>query len=417
MQVVILAAGKSSRFYPFNTTHKSCIYLLGKTIIEHTIESIRKSGIQEIVIVVSSDNHIKDILGDGSKFGVNIAYSIQKEPNGAGQALLQVRELIHDDFFVINANRLEFHEFSDSLLQAKKTKDCIVLLTKKTSHAKGAGVVKLTGDRVIDIIEKPIEDAVSNTRIVGMYLLPKTFFDTLVEVPKEHYSFEKALLAYAKNHLVIAVDTKRETVSLKYPWDILHMKNYLLKNMPAYRGKNCTIAKSALITGIVYIADGVTIMENVVIKGPCYIGKNAYIGTNVLLRNGVVLENDVVIGANMEIKNSVIFDHTTTHSGFIGDSVIGANCKLAAYFCTANVRLDRGDIHVTYNQTKVNAHLASLGVLMGDNVKAGIRVGTMPGMVVGKHVVIGPQTTVIHSIEDGNTYYTKFAEVVEKKKK
>jgi dTDP-glucose pyrophosphorylase len=66
MQVVILAAGRSSRFYPYNYfPHKSLIKILGKLIIVHTIESIKKSGIKDIILIVSKDSEIKKILGNG----------------------------------------------------------------------------------------------------------------------------------------------------------------------------------------------------------------------------------------------------------------------------------------------------------------------------------------------------------------
>lgn len=417
MQVIILAAGKSSRFYPYNTTHKSCIRLLGKTIIEHTIESVKKAGITDIILVVNSDGQIKSILKDGSAYGATITYVVQDTALGAGDALLKAKAAINGDFFVTWANRVEFHTFANDLEQAKKGIGEGTVLIKETENIEGVGVVTVEGDRLVDIIEKPdVTNSPSHVKILGVYFLPKQFLETLERVPKEHYSFEKALTQYAKEQIIRVVTTDKETVSLKYPWDILRIKNFLLQNIDSYRGKEVRIAESADIQGNVYIEDGVQIMEHATIKGPCYIGKNAYIGTNAILRNGVVIEEHVVVGANMEIKNSILFANTTTHSGFIGDSVIGQGCKIAAFFCSANVRLDRSAIEVTALGKHVNSHLSSLGVLMGDGVKAGIRVSTMPGVVIGRNVTIGPQTTVMHSIGDDMSYYTKFEEVVEKKK-
>lgn len=418
MQVIILAAGKSSRFYPYNTTHKSCIQLLGKRIIEHTIESVKRAGITDIILVVNSDGEIKNILKDGSAYGVTITYIVQDDALGAGDALLKAKAAIISDFFVTWANRVEFHEFANDLERAKKGAGEGAVLIKETENIEGVGVVMVEGDRLTDIIEKPdVAHSPSHLKILGVYFLPKQFLETLERVPKEHYSFEKALTQYAKEQIIRVVTTDKETVSLKYPWDILRMKNFLLKNIVSYRGKEVRIAENAVIEGNVYIDDGVQIMEHATIKGPCYIGKNAYIGTNAILRNGSVIEEHVVVGANMEIKNSVFFANTTTHSGFIGDSIIGQGCKIAAFFCSANVRLDRGEIEVMALGKTVNSHLSSLGMLMGDGVRAGIRVSTMPGVVIGRNVTIGPQTTVLHSINDDMSYYTKFAEVVEKKKK
>jgi len=61
MQAVILAAGKSSRFYPYsNLPHKSCFKVLGKTILEHTLLSIKKAGINDVIIVVGPGDFIKE---------------------------------------------------------------------------------------------------------------------------------------------------------------------------------------------------------------------------------------------------------------------------------------------------------------------------------------------------------------------
>jgi NDP-sugar pyrophosphorylase family protein len=250
-----------------------------------------------------------------------------------------------------------------------------------------------------------------------VYLLPLLFLQTLEHISSEHYSFEKALVAFAKEHEISAVITKKDTLSLKYPWDILTVKQYLLEKIANYRGENIIVSEHVVLEGNVYIEDGVKLMENVVIKGPCYIGKNAYIGNNALLRNGVVVEEDVVVGTNMEIKNSVLLKGTTTHSGFIGDSIIGEQCKIAANFSTANVRLDRQPVTVKVGEKEVNSHQKSLGVLMGNNVKVGIGVSTMPGIIIGRNVVVGPQTSVMHNIADDSMYYTKFAEIVEKVRK
>lgn len=86
MQAVILAAGESSRFVPFRYfDHKSLVKILGKPIIAHTIESIKRSGITDVIIVVSQKTGIKDLLGDGKKFGVKITYVVQKKPTGGGE--------------------------------------------------------------------------------------------------------------------------------------------------------------------------------------------------------------------------------------------------------------------------------------------------------------------------------------------
>src|SRR5579859_3817192 len=134
MQAVILAAGQSSRFYPFHSAvHKSLIKIMGKTLLEHTLVSLRKAGIYDIVIVVSPNGPIEKLLGDGKKLGVHITYVIQQETLGMGHALLQTKKYIKDDFFLLHAYHFEVDQFVETMVKKKKKKEEIVLLGKNLS--------------------------------------------------------------------------------------------------------------------------------------------------------------------------------------------------------------------------------------------------------------------------------------------
>lgn len=413
MQAVILAAGKSSRFYPFgNGKHKSTEVLLGVSIIEHTVSSIKKAGITDIIVVTDKNSHVRDSLQNAKGLGVHIRYVEQDDPQGMGDALLRAGEKLNDTFYVLHAHHFEFDQFAGDML-AKQDKENVVLLAKATDKVDQFGVLKIDGDRVTDIIEKPsVGSQPSNFCVVGIYLLPKAFIATLESIPSEHYSFESALAKFAREKTVRVVTTKKQTISLKYPWDLLSVNQYLLKDAKKSISDKAEVHKSAVISGKVIIEDGVKVLEHATIKGPCYIGKNACIGTNATIRDFASINDGVVVGANMEIKNSVIMRNTTTHSGFIGDSVIGSTCKIAAFFCTGNVRFDRAPVKVKTTTGSIDTSLRALGVCIGNNVNIGIRVSTMPGVLIGSNVVVGPSTTVFAHIPHSTRYYTKFQEVV-----
>lgn len=407
MQAVVLAAGKSSRFYPFrDLPHKSYVSLLGKKIIEYTLLELKKAGIEEVIIVVKSE---KEKLDPDPDLGIKLSYVFLSEPTGMGDALLKAKNFIKDDFFLINAYHINFSKFSESLKKQKRNKDDLVLLLKEhLGSASQYGVVKTQGEKVLEIIEKPSETE-SGLRVVGMYLMPLKFLEVLSKTPVEHYSLEKAISAYAKVDSVVYYKTEEETFSLKYPWDLFTFTKYLLDSSNKFISDKAEISEKAVISGNVIIEDGVKIMEGACIKGLCYIGKNTIVGNNALVRDYSVVGENVILGAYSEIKNSVIMEGSKMHSGFVGDSVIGANCRIGANFCSANRRLDRAEIKVD----GVNTGLSFLGVIMGSLVKCGIGVNTMPGVIIGRNSIIGPSTTVVKSIKENMRYYVKFAEVVE----
>lgn len=419
MQAVILAAGDSSRFYPFNDFHKSLVKVLGKPIIEHTLLAVRKAGIKDVIIVIGENNGVKDRIAKIDSLGLKIQYVIQDKASGMGDALLLAEKHIKDDFFLLHAHRVDFLESKEILESKRKEKNEIVLLARKIKNSFDSnklGILKIEKDKVIEIVEKPLPGKEpSDLAIVGIYLLNKLFLETLRKTPKEHYSFEKAISKYANKENVRLAVTDGNNLSLKYPWDMLLLKNYMLSSLKKYVSPAASIVSSAQLIGEVYVDENAKIMENAVIKGPCYIGKNVFVGNNAVLRNEVDVEENSVVGANMEIKNTLLMENSKTHSGFIGDSVIGKNCRIAAGFHTANVRLDRATVKVVVKEQKINTGLKSLGVMVGDETKIGLKSSTMPGIIVGRSVIIGSGTIVMGNVEDNTKYYTKFQEVVVKK--
>src|SRR3989344_1882103 len=170
MQAVILAAGQSRRFYPYNYfSHKSLIKVLGKPIIVHTIESIKKSGIKDVILIVSKDAEIKKILGNGEALGVSIQYVVQKEPTGAGNGLLLGEKLIKGDFFLLNVSHVDFLEYKGIMLAKKNKDDMAILLAGKEENLQKYGVLRVDKDRAVDLIEKPKKgEEPSNLRLIGI---------------------------------------------------------------------------------------------------------------------------------------------------------------------------------------------------------------------------------------------------------
>ena len=416
MQAVILAGGASSRFHPLNRKPKSLIKIAGEPIIVHTVRSIKRAGINDVVLLTGPVNYFKDIVGNGKKYGVKITYSSIPTPTGMGDGLLCCAPFINSDFFLLHAHHAEFDELKRVIDQKRKVYNEAIIIGKESETKKHYGALKIKGDQVLGIVEKPKNTRdLSNLRIIGVYLLNQEFVKILKNTKREHYSFEKALDKYAKLGKVRLAITKQEVITLKYPWDLLNIKNYILKKQQRRISKKASIAKSAQIDGNVVIEEGAKVLDNAVIKGPCYIGRNVFIGSNTLIRNESNIEEGSVIGAYMEVKNSLICENSKTHSGFIGDSIVGSNTRIGALFGTANVRLDRANIRALVKNEKIDSGLRSLGVVIGENVVIGERVSTMPGVIIGNNTKIGPSTTVMKNVESDATYYTKFKEFIERK--
>lgn len=417
MQAVLLAAGESSRFFPYNTKHKCLVSLLGEPIILHTVRAIKKSGITDLVIITGKNDDFKNILGNGKKYGVKITYVIQEKATGAGDALLLAKKYIISDFFLVNSNHIEFEELKNAIDSKRTTNNKSIFLACKGSASSKFGKLKVKGDQVLELVEKPKnEEGFSDLRVIGVYFLNKEFLQVLSKTKPNHYRLEDGLDAFAKQGKVLVSVTNVQTLSLKYPWDLFEFKKYLLSKVRRSISKKANIAKNATIEGNVVIEDGVTISENAVIKGPAYIGRDAYVGTNALIRNESDIEAGSVVGGFMEVKNSLIMQFSKTHSGHLEDSIVGENSRIGAGLTTANVRLDRKNVQVRVGQEKIDSGRRDLGALIGSNTYLGARVVVMPGVIIGNNVNIGPSTTVMDNVESDTVFYTKFKEVVKKNK-
>jgi len=435
-QAVILAAGNSSRFWPLNKRHKSLINVMGKPVIFYTVESLKRAGVSEIIIVQSKKT--KEIEKELKKYklGIKVKYFNSPKPKGMGNALWQTRNLLKDKFLIINAERVDVNETLKNA-KAKIEKNKALLFGKRTKNPELFGMMKLKGNKVLDIIEKPEKGKEpSKIKVIGVYILEPSFFEVYKKVKKHQYDFEDALSKYAKENDIRAVilkTNKNKTPILKYPWHLFRMKNYLFdKFLKSKIEKSATratakggkedlssltyVSKKAVIEGKVYIGKNTKVFENAVIKGPCYIGEDCVIGNNSLIRSYTNLENKVVIGANTEVKNAVFCEGSHMHSGYIGDSIIGENCRLGVGAVTANVRIDREIIKSVVKNKKIETDLKKFGCIIGDNTKTGINCSFMPGVLVGSNCIIGPNSVVMKNIEDNKLFYTEFKGITKNKK-
>jgi len=421
MQAIILAAGECSRCWPLNSKHKSLIKIMGKPLILYLVESLKKEKIEEIIVIQGKN---KDIEKDLKKYNIRgIKYVIQPKSLGSGEAILRAEKLVKDNFFVFNAERIDAKEYIKPILKkfatldySGKKKGRLIISAGPTKTPWLFGILKLKGDRVLDVVEQPKPGKeFSNLKITGVYFLPKEFFPYLKRASISQYSLEKALANYAKEKDVRMVKTGKDTFALKYPWDLLVIKNYIFDNFLERKiAKNTKIGKDVLIEGKVFINENTKIFEKTIIKGPCYIGKNCIIGNHTLIRDHTNLEDNNLIGATAEVTRSVFQSDCQIHSGFFGDSIFGPHCLIGAGTITGNVRIDRGKIKSIVKGEKIDTGLNSFGCVMGKNVRTGIHCSFMPGVLIGENSRIGPKTLVAENVKENSLFYTKFQKIIKK---
>jgi NDP-sugar pyrophosphorylase family protein len=143
----------------------------------------------------------------------------------------------------------------------------------------------------------------------------------------------------------------------------------------------------------VTIGAGTVIQNGATIIGPAWIGSNCEIRSGCYIRENVIIGNGVVLGNSCEFKNCIVFDDAQIpHFSYVGDSILGYKVHLAAGVILSNVRLDRGQVSVRYEQNKIPTGLRKFGAVVGDHAEIGCNSVISPGSLIGRRSLIYPLT-------------------------
>lgn len=122
-QAVIMAGGKGTRLHPYSALMPKPLMPLGDMpILELLLRQMKSAGISDVVIAVNHLRHlIEAFFGDGSKFGLNIRYTIEDKPLGTAGALSEIFDLLDDNFIVANGDLLTTMDLAEMAQQHIET--------------------------------------------------------------------------------------------------------------------------------------------------------------------------------------------------------------------------------------------------------------------------------------------------------
>ena len=274
MKAVILAAGASSRMWPLaSSRHKALYEVCGKTLLAHTMESLAANGINEQIIVVS------DRDGDLAKKialsvpGVKAEVVESSSQEGMGAEILRIAGKFPSSFVVASGHAVNA---GDNYSALKTLGQCdAAVCGRQVPDVSEYGEVKFDSDSKVTSIEEKPQDPHAGFRIVSTYLLSAKFISALTAVDSGHYSFENALSLLVTEGKVLCAKVEGYQPTLKYPWHLLALKNFIMERTLPDRpviAPGAEVDESAVISGRAYVSKGAKVMENAVIKGPAYIG-------------------------------------------------------------------------------------------------------------------------------------------------
>lgn len=176
---IILAGGSGTRLYPLTqVVSKQLMPVYDKPMIYYPLSTLMEASIRDILIISSPTEigRFENLLGDGSKFGINLSYCIQEKPDGIAQSFILGSEFIGDSdvALILGDNLFYGNEFTKILQRITNSKGCTIF-GYHVSNPKDYGVIELDEKNYpISIEEKPSSPK-SNYAIPGLY-----FFDSSV---------------------------------------------------------------------------------------------------------------------------------------------------------------------------------------------------------------------------------------------
>ena len=172
MKGIILAGGDGTRLQPLtNATSKQLLPIFDKPLIFYPLSTLMELGIKDIAIIVKSSEKERFflLLGDGKKFGIKITYLIQDNPNGLAEAFIIGEKFIgKSDVTLILGDNIFYGEALKQSLSNKFSGGACILCYK-VNDPERYGVAEISGNKVVEIVEKPNE-FVSEFAVTGIYV-------------------------------------------------------------------------------------------------------------------------------------------------------------------------------------------------------------------------------------------------------
>ncbi len=386
MKAFILAAGKGASLNPFSATRPiPMISVGGQTIFDNTLDLLKKSGVNDIYVVVGHQKEkLIDRIGDHVDNGLNLHYIEQRKKGEIGDAVMQLKNKVSpgEYFMLIYGDTITSANIFSKAQQSFHSFKCAVASICLPPTNQLFGNVFLNAHmEITKIIEKPKGNNLGNYVLSGVFILPESFFGLL---EKSHNSMEKALKKIVKGEGLMASMWEDEWLDIVYPWEIMTANKIIMDSWTESSiAKTAVLEANVTIQGIVRIENDVVIKAGAVLEGPCSIGKGTYIGNNSLIRSYTSVGSNCSVGYGVELKNCIVLDNSKIgRLSFIGDSVLGENVDFGAGSMTVNRTVDWKPIVIKTGGKKLRTGMVKVGAFIGDGVVIGAGNTISPGTVI-----------------------------------
>lgn len=302
MKGIILAGGYGTRLRPLTHSTQKQLLPVGNTpVIEYVVEDMKAAGITEIGIVVggSYPHQVKEHLGDGSRFNIDVTYIPQGEPLGLAHAVDCAKEFVDgDEFLVYFGDTMILGGIAATLASSFDPEiHSAGICVQQVDEPSRFGVIELNErNEITQILEKPTNPP-TDLAYIGAIAFSANVFDVIEEIEpswrgeleltdvlNELTNADKPLDWHRYNDVWIDVGT---------PEDVLLANEVILDRRQEQFESPVDV--DARVEGSVEVGDDCTISEDALIHDPCSIGDGVRIGANAQIGPYVSIGDDAII--------------------------------------------------------------------------------------------------------------------------
>ncbi|MCK4919272.1 MAG: glucose-1-phosphate thymidylyltransferase, partial [Candidatus Pacebacteria bacterium] len=305
--------------------------------IFYSIENLVNSGIDQIGIIISEkDSLLKQVVGDGSRWGVEIEYIIQKEMTGLGSAIMTARDYINNEPFILYlGDNVINYNIADLVNRYFEEKLNALLLLAKVDCPQRFGVPEIRDGKIVSVEERPMHPK-SEFAVTGVYIYDENAFkamDSIEISDRGQYEISDIHNYYINSNLKLDYqEIDKWWKDRGKPEDLLEGNKFVLQNCVFEKRQEFMegeIVGNAKVEGNVKIGKGTRIIGKTLIRGPVSIGegcliKDSYVGPYTSIGNVSELNGT-------EIEHSLVMDNVNIYTKEkIVNSVIGRNASIVS---------------------------------------------------------------------------------------
>ena len=306
---ILLVGGFGTRLMPLTkNTPKPMLTVAGIPVTEHQLNMAKAAGITRIVLATSYLAELfTPYFGDGSKWGMQIQYAVEKSPLGTGGAIRNAAKLIDssESIVILNGDVLSTHNLTEQIRQHEAHDADVTLHLTKVDDARAYGSVPTDPNGRVSAFLEKMENPVTNQINAGCYvfnprILKSIPLDTVVSVERETFpalvASGAAVYGYIESSYWVDIGTPHALMNASA--EIVNRDGDFLVMPGSKVDPSAQLTGGSSVAGNCQISAGAVIQSSI-IESDCFIGSNAqisgsYISKGTRVKDGAKITSSFV---------------------------------------------------------------------------------------------------------------------------